>query len=57
MTVDGRKVSIAYDSPGGDGNVIQIDATLDNGALAGTWKIVDSAKAVMQSGTFTSTKN
>jgi hypothetical protein len=56
VTVDGPKLSISYESPGDDGGLVQLDATIEKASLTGAWKVVDSAKNVMQSGTFTGTK-
>lgn len=56
VTVSGPKLAITYDTPGGEGGEIQIEATIDKGALTGAWKVIDTAKNVAQSGTFTGTK-
>ena len=56
VAADGAKVTMAYDSPDGNGNEIQLEGALEGTALKGTWKVVDPAKAVLQSGTFASTK-
>jgi hypothetical protein len=57
VTVKGPKLSITYDTPGDDASEVQLEATIEKGALTGVWKVVDSAKNVSQSGTFTGTKN
>jgi hypothetical protein len=56
VTVDGPKLVITYDAPGGEGGEVQVEATLDKESLTGSWKVVDTAKNVVQSGTFTGTK-
>lgn len=56
IKVDGPKLTAAYDAPGGEGGEVQIEATLDKGSLTGAWKVVDTGKNVVQSGTFTGTK-
>ncbi len=57
VAIDGTKVTMAYDLPGGEGEV-QMAATLDGAAWKGTWKVVDKAtKSASQSGEFTGTKH
>ena len=57
VTVNGPKLTIAYDTAGGDGGEVQLEATIDKASLTGAWKVVDSAKNVVQSGTFVGTKD
>jgi hypothetical protein len=57
VVVDGPKLSIAYPTPGGEAGEVQLEATIDKTALTGAWKVVDGAKNVVQTGTFTGTKD
>ena len=56
VVVNGPKLSITYPTPDGDGGEVQLEATLDKSSLTGAWKVLDSVKNVVQSGTFTGTK-
>jgi hypothetical protein len=57
VVVDGPKLTISYPTPGGEAGEVQLEATIDKTALTGAWKVVDGAKNVTQSGTFTGTKD
>lgn len=57
VTVTGPTLSITYDAPGNQSSEVQVAATIEKGALTGTWKILNSEKAVSQSGTFTGTRD
>jgi hypothetical protein len=57
VVVEGPKLSITYPAPGDEPGEVQVEATIDKGSLTGAWKVVNTAKTVVQSGTFTGTKN
>jgi hypothetical protein len=57
VVVDGPKLTISYPTPGGEAGEVQLEATIEKTALTGAWKVVDGAKNVVQTGTFTGTKD
>jgi hypothetical protein len=56
IAVDGPKVQLRYDAPGGEAEVV-LDGTVDGKTLKGTWQALDGGKNVLDSGTFTGTKS